>query len=160
MLLVGGASTQIAHSISPPLSVILMMKQVSHNYSTNRIAGLTYISNPSLCDRSFVQLQIDNKIATIDNVIEMLTNIIGPDVTPPPSPPPPPKVTVDTKQPPTVVTDSVAPAQQKQSGGHKKKQPIRSDDDSSPERLKSEVIESMKRNKIESKMRETSDMYQ
>lgn len=86
----------------------------------------------------------------------MLTNIIGPDITPPPSPPPPPKVSVDIK-PPGVEDAPVAPLMKPYLA--QKKKATRSDDDSSPERLKSEVIESMKRNKIEMKMRESSDIY-
>ncbi|KAJ6635397.1 Zinc finger matrin-type protein, partial [Pseudolycoriella hygida] len=37
-----------------------------------------------------LQLQIENKITSIENVIDMLTNIIGTNTSPTPSPPPPP----------------------------------------------------------------------
>lgn len=76
----------------------------------------------------------------------MLTAIIGPGDSPSPSPPPPPIVEL---APVFSTSDNIA--------GNRKKV-AKSDDDSSPERLKTEVMESIKRNKIESKLREASDM--
>lgn len=58
----------------------------------------------------------------------MLTNIIGADASPTPSPPPPPTPVKSKKD-------------------KKKKSNSFSDDDSSPERLKSKALESLKRKK-------------
>lgn len=60
----------------------------------------------------------------------MLTNIIGTDSSPTPSPPPPP-----------------TPAKSKKDKDKKKKSNNYTDDDSSPERLKSKVLESLKKKK-------------
>lgn len=72
-------------------------------------------------------MQIENKISTIENVIDMLTGIIG------------------TEKSPSPVPLSPVPA--------KKSKPrtpsAKSDNDSSPERLKTKVIESLKKSKTE-----------
>lgn len=60
----------------------------------------------------------------------MLTNIIGTDSSPTPSPPPPPTPTKPKKE------------------KDKKKKSKSSDDDSSPERLKSKALESLKKKKL------------
>ncbi|XP_037039241.1 zinc finger matrin-type protein CG9776 isoform X1 [Bradysia coprophila] len=76
-----------------------------------------------------LQLQIDNKITSIENVIEVLTNIIGTeDTSPTPSPPPPPTPVKSKKD-------------------KKKKSNDTSDDDSSPERLKNKALESLRKKK-------------
>lgn len=60
----------------------------------------------------------------------MLSNIIGTDTSPTPSPPPPP-----------------TPVKSKKDKEKKKKSNAVSDDDSSPERLKSKALESLKKKK-------------
>lgn len=60
----------------------------------------------------------------------MLSNIIGADISPTPSPPPPPTPVKSKKD------------------KDKKKRSSSSDDDSSPERLKSKALESLKRKKM------------
>lgn len=92
-----------------------------------------------------LQAQIENKMSTIDNVIEMLTNIIGKDA---PEPPPP-----GHEEDMLMGGES---KKRKKEGGSKKrrKKSVSSDnhssgqssndEDSESEKLKTKVIESMK----------------
>lgn len=73
----------------------------------------------------------------------MLSGIIGTDKSPTPTPPPaPPSALL------IVAAASAPPSSPKKT---KKKRGSRSDDDSSPERLKTKVIESIKKNKNDSR---------
>lgn len=74
-------------------------------------------------------MQIENKISTIENVIDMLTGIIGTEKSPSPAPLSPVPANKSKPRSPSA----------------------KSDNDSTPERLKTKVIESLKKNKTESK---------
>lgn len=79
-----------------------------------------------------LQAQIENKISTMVNVIDMLTGIIRDKETASPS--------STMKQAPP---EARSPSMKKR----KKQRSSSKSDDSSPERLKTKVIESLKRNK-------------
>lgn len=95
------------------------------------------------------QLQIENKLATISNVIDMLTGIIGPSESSP-SPPPPPPASLEH-----VANNAAASTSGRgeEPGGRSKRDSRHDDDDddddSSPERLKTKALQSLKRNKGE-----------
>lgn len=93
----------------------------------------------------YTQLQIENKIKTIENVIEMLTSIIGNDESPPPPSSAPAALPVVGMTTTTTTMGRRSPSPSpsiKMAKTH-----IKSDEDSSPERLKSKVIESLKKNR-------------
>lgn len=92
---------------------------------------------------SHPQSQIQTKLSTIENVIDMLEGIIGKDKTPTP---PPPVLTPRTPPEPDVaaMSDDRRSSPTRLPAGKERKDSASS---ASPERLKNEVLETMKRGK-------------
>lgn len=107
-----------------------------------------------------MQMQIENKIATIENVIDMLSGMIGPDKSPSPQPPPAPPVKLAPIATAVAVVDKRPKRQDEEETARDddvdEHEDDDDDDDSSPERLKTKALQSLKRKQSERVVVESS----
>ncbi|XP_058824877.1 zinc finger matrin-type protein CG9776 [Topomyia yanbarensis] len=112
-----------------------ILKQQRGDLSSGRDPPSPTTSN-FIKENDKLQSQIQSKISTIENVIDMLDGIIGKDKSPTPPPPP-----INTSGSPNHETGS--------------KNRKESESSASPERLKNEVLETMKRGKAKKEEKST-----
>lgn len=113
-------------------------------------------TNSFIKENDKLQSQIQTKLSTIENVIDMLEGIIGKDKTP--TPPPPvltPRTPPEQHDRMSVDHQLDSPARVPPPGGSNKERKDSASSSASPERLKNEVLETMKRGKGRKEERST-----